>query len=190
MSKYYKLNDGSFAIIFTFDPNDDEFNTIERITDYKVEEVVLTRDEMKHYPGRIDNAEIRLSDKYGGIVHRYRSFEDLEQYHFVRDSMTKVFEEVFPLDAQGWDWDDVWWCNFRDTNSFHAFRDEDEYYILHKPSGTMINWYKHMGRTNTCNKNLSLEELKLFLLLLRKELVEEGIIKPEKGFEATKGLMK
>lgn len=190
MSEYYKLNDGSFAIIFTFDPNDDEFNTIERLTDYKVEEVVLTRDETKHYSGRVDNAEIRLRDKYGGIVHRYRSFEDLEQYHFERDSMTKVFEEVFPLDTQGWDWYRVWYCDFKDTSSFHAFRDDDEFYILHKQSGTMINWYKHMGRTNTCNKDLSLEELKLFLLLLRKELVEEGIIKPEKGFEATKGLMK
>ena len=53
----------------------------------------------------------------------------------------------------------------------------------------MINWYKHMGRTNTCNKNLSLDELKLFLLLLRKELVEERIIEPNEPFKATKGLM-
>jgi hypothetical protein len=46
-----------------------------------------------------------------------------------------------------------------------------------------------MGRTNTCNKDLSLDELKLFLLLLRKELVEEKIIEPNEGYEKIKGLM-
>ena len=53
----------------------------------------------------------------------------------------------------------------------------------------MINWYKHIGRTNTCNKDLSLDELKLFLLLLRKELVEEKIIQPNESFKETKGLI-
>ena len=53
----------------------------------------------------------------------------------------------------------------------------------------MINWYKHMGRTNTCNKDLSLDELRLFLLLLRKELVEEKIIEPDESFKTTKGLV-
>ena len=69
------------------------------------------------------------------------------------------------------------------------FKDEDEYYILHKPSGTMINWYKHMGITNTCNKDLSLDELRLFLLLLRKELIEEKIIEPSVPFKVTEGLV-
>ena len=45
--------------------------------------------------------------------------------------MTKVFEEVFPPNSQVWDC--VWCCDFRDTNSFHVFKDDDEYYILHKP---------------------------------------------------------
>ena len=71
----------------------------------------------------------------------------------------------------------------------NSFKDDDEYYILHKPSGTMINWYKHMGRTNTCNKDLSLDELRLFLLLLRKELVEEKISTPDEPFKETKGLI-
>ena len=53
----------------------------------------------------------------------------------------------------------------------------------------MINWYKHMGRCNTCNKDLSLDELRLFLLLLRKELVEEKIIEPNKPLKTTKGLV-
>ena len=53
----------------------------------------------------------------------------------------------------------------------------------------MINWYKHIGRCNTCNKDLSLDELRLFLLLLRKELVEEKIIEPNKPLKTTKELV-
>ena len=187
--EYWKLKDESFVVVDDFfDLKDDENQTVIRLTDDKVEEINLTRDEEKHYPGRVDNVEIRLNDKFG-IKHRYRNLEPNCQYHFTRDEMTKVFEEVFPLNSQIWDWNIVWYCYFKDTNSFHAFRDEDEFYILHKPSGTMINWYKHMGRTNTCNKDLSLDELKLFLLLLRKELVEDKIIEPNESFKTTKGLV-
>lgn len=172
--EYWKLKDESFVIVNDFfDLKDEEKQTVIRLTDDKVEEINLTRDEEKHYLGRTDSAEIRLDDKFG-VKHRYHNLEN-SQYHFTRDEMTKVFEEVFPSDSKTWDWDKVWYCDL-DTNSFHAFRDYDEFYILHKPSGTMINWYKHVGRCNTCNKDLSLEELKLFLLLLRKELVEEKII--------------
>ena len=57
------------------------------------------------------------------------------------------------------------------TDNFHSYHDnDDEYYIIHLPSGTMINWYKHLGRTNTCNKNLSLAELKLFFILLKNDM--------------------
>lgn len=177
--EYLKLKDESFAVIDDFfDLKDDENPTVIRLTDDKVEEINLTRDEEKHYLGRVDSVEIRLNDKFG-IKHRYRNLECNHSYHFTRDEMTKVFEEVFPLNSKEWDWYTVWTCDFGDTNSFHAFKDGDEFYILHKPSGTMINWYKHMGRTNTCNKDLSLDELKLFLLLLRNELVEEEIIEPD-----------
>lgn len=186
--EYYKVKDGSFAVVNDYFDLEDKEETVIHLTNDKVEEVNLLRDEEKHYPGRVDNVEIRLSDKFG-IRHRYRNLENNHPYHFERDQMTRIFEEVFPLNSMAWDWDCVWYCDFKDTNSFHAFRDEDEFYILHKDSGTMINWYKHMGRTNTCNKDLSLDELKLFLLLLRKELVEEEIIKPNEGYEHIKGLI-
>lgn len=173
--KFYKLKNDTFVIVKGYFDLKDEEATITQLTNDKIEEVILPRDKEKHFVGRVDNVEIRLEDKFG-ISHRYRNLESNHQYHFTRDEMTKVFEEVFPLNSKLYDWDNVWCCDFKDTDSFHAFRDEDEYYILHKPSGTMINWYKHMGRSNTCNKDLSSDELKLFLLLLRKELVEEGII--------------
>ena len=187
--EYLKLKDESFVVVDDFfDLEDEEKQTVIHLTNDKVEKINLTRDEEKHYPGRVDSVEIRLNDKFG-IKHRYRNLECNHGYHFTGDEMTKVFKEVFPLNSQVLDWDCVWCCDFRDTNSFHAFKDEDEYYILHKPSGTMINWYKHMGITNTCNKDLSLEELKLFLLLLRKELIEEKIIESSVPFKVTEGLV-
>ena len=186
--EYWKLKDGSFVVVDDFFNLEDDEQTVIRLTNDKVEEINLTRDEEKHYPGRVDSAEICLDDKFG-VKLQYRNLERNRSYHFTRDEMEKIFEEVFPLNSQAWDWDEVWNCDFRDTNSFHAFRDFDEFYILHKPNGTMINWYKHIGRTNTCNKDLSLDELKLFLLLLRKELVEEKIIQPNEPFKLIKGLM-
>ena len=190
---FYEIKDGSFIINNEWNNNyyiNENTDTPEAIhlTNNTVEKIELKRPEDVS-DGFCDTFENRL-DHLFHIKHRYRNLEDLHQYHFNREEMTNIFNEIFPIDSEKWDWDSVWMCEFPDTSSFHAFRDDDEFYILHKQSGTMINWYKHMGRTNTCNKDLSLEELKLFLLLLRKELVEEGIIKPEKGFEATKGLMK
>lgn len=187
--EYLKLKDESFVVVGDFfNLEDEEEQTVTRLTNDKIEEINLTRDEEKHYPGRTDSAEIRLNDKFG-VKHQYRNLECNRSYHFIRDEMEKIFEKVFPLDSQVWDWDEVWNCDFRDTNSFHAFKDYDKYYILHKPSGTIINWYKHLGRCNTCNKDLSSDELKLFLLLLRKELVEEKIIQPNEPFKETKGLI-
>ena len=94
--EYWKLKDESFVVVDDFfDLKDDENQTIIRLTDDKVEEINLTRDEEKHYLGRVDNIEIRLNDKFG-IKHRYRNLEPNCQYHFTRDEMTKVCEEVFP----------------------------------------------------------------------------------------------
>lgn len=94
-------------------------------------------------------------------------FEDLPQYHFDRDEMCEVFDKEFVE----WLWDNM------DTSSdcFDIFRRDDEFYILHRNSGTLINWYKHMGRTNTCNKDLSIEDLREFkkLLLLDYLYIDE-----------------
>ena len=44
---------------------------------------------------------------------------------------------------------------------------DDEFFIVHLPSGTMLGWYKNFGRSNVCNKNLSYAELREFFTLLR-----------------------
>lgn len=85
-------------------------------------------------------------------------FDNLSQYHFDRDFMCDVFDEDFMM----WFWD-----HLEDRNEeFIITHVDDEYYIIHLPSGTIINWYKHMGRTNTCNKNLTMDDLRDFKRML------------------------
>ena len=103
------------------------------------------------------------------------SLTTLPQYHFDRNEFCKVFEEVFTDDDFV---DIVVTCGAsKHLDDFSLFRWEDEFYILHRNSGVMINWYKHMGRTNTCNKpDFTLNDLREFLFELRKDLVWNKVI--------------
>ena len=106
------------------------------------------------------------------------SLATLPQYHFDRDDFCKVFREVFTMDE--FIEIDVLCGSRTDLSEFFLFRWEDEFYILHRNSGILINWYKHMGRTNTCNKpDFTLDNFREFLMELRKDLVWEGLIKDE-----------
>jgi hypothetical protein len=50
-----------------------------------------------------------------------------------------------------------------DTRYFHDY--------IYRDSETIINWYKHLGRTNTCNKEgFTLADLKELLIRLKKDL--------------------
>lgn len=97
--------------------------------------------------------------------------ETLPQYHFDRDDFCKVFGEVF-TDDEIIDIDVM--CGYpQNTENFLLYRWEDEFYIIHRDSGTIINWYKHLGRTSTCNKEgFTLADLKELLLLLKEDLKE------------------
>lgn len=93
----------------------------------------------------------------------------LPQYHFDRDAFVRVIRKNYP------DFEDDFFDCIPDkhTDSFSLFTVGDERYILHRESGTMINWYKNLGRTNTCNKPLDLQGLEEFILLLKAELLSE-----------------
>lgn len=95
-------------------------------------------------------------------------FKPMNQYFIERELFCKAFEIYVPsfIDYM-WDRD----CDFI-LGDFKMFRDGDEFYILHLQSGTMINWYKHLGRTCSCNKDLNYNEFVEFMLLLRVELKE------------------
>ena len=91
--EYWKLKDESFAVVDDFfDLKDEENQTVTRLTDDKIEEINLTKDEEKHYPGRIDSVEIRLDDKFC-IKHQYRNLERNRSYHFVRDEIKKYLKK-------------------------------------------------------------------------------------------------
>lgn len=104
----------------------------------------------------------KLKNRVGDDAVYYKSinslFEDLPQYHFDRDDMCEVFDSDF----MEWFWDHI----EEDGDEFRITRKDDEFYIIHFPSGTIVNWYKHMGRTNTCNKNLDLDDLREFKKML------------------------
>lgn len=106
------------------------------------------------------------------------ALQTLPQYHFDRDEFCKVLFEVFTYD-EFIDIDVECGCN-RHLEEFSLMRCEDEFYILHRNSGIIINWYKHAGRTNTCNKpGFTLDDFREFLQKLREDLVWSGIIKDE-----------
>jgi hypothetical protein len=99
---------------------------------------------------------------------------ELKQYHFNREDFTKVWNEVFENRSL-----DVIDCciDHTTTSNFELWCDEfEEYYIKYIPTGVMINWYKsaHLGRTNTCtDPNFTLDDFRIFLTKLNKELLEE-----------------
>ena len=101
--------------------------------------------------------------------------ETLPQYHFDRGEFCDIFGEVFTneqiIDI------DVACSGCEQSDEFALFRYSDEFYILHKDSGILINWYKHLGRTNTCNKpDFTLDDLRVFLVKLKEEaLIEKWI---------------
>ncbi len=95
--------------------------------------------------------------------------ETLPQYHFERDDFVRVFYDIFSneevIDIQVE-------CECNQQYDYFSLESYDnEYYIIHRDSGTIINWYKHLGRTNTCNKEgFTLEDLREFLLLLKNDM--------------------
>ena len=102
--------------------------------------------------------------------------KNLPQYHFDRGDFCKIIEEVFTWD----EFIDVEVLCGRNSHfdCFSLFRCGDEFYILHRDSGVLINWYKHAGRTNTCNQSdFTLEDFRMFLNELKEELMWYGEIK-------------
>lgn len=95
----------------------------------------------------------------------------MPQYHFERKDFTDIFKKIFDDDQIE---EVMQKCICKEQTAYFMFLTmEDEYYIIHMDSGTMINWYKHLGRTNTCNKEgFGLDDLEEFLQLVKKELFE------------------
>ena len=98
-------------------------------------------------------------------------FEDLEQYPIERIIFANMFNHIAEI---------IYDIYPYESSDFKAWYYEDEWYILHKPSGTLINWYKHCGRINTCNKKLSVAQYQEFANMFLED------IKDNKGINIAK----
>ena len=124
------------------------------------------------------NCSFMFEDLVKAEAPKSKALETLPQYHFTRDDFCSVLFDVFTMEEYV-DIDVECGCNTH-LDNFTLMRVEDEFYILHRDSGILINWYKHAGRTNTCNKpDFTLDDFREFLVELRKDLVRNDIIKDE-----------
>lgn len=87
---------------------------------------------------------------------------NMEQYPIERDLFTEIFHKIYI------DYYDSFFNTT--TENFKLWYSDDSFYILHLPSGTLITWYKHLGRCLECNKDLSIEEYQWLANELEKEL--------------------
>lgn len=93
-------------------------------------------------------------------------FETLPQYALDRDEFIRIYGNI--SDAL---MNESWY----ETSNFKGWYNDDEWYILHKTSGTMINWYKHCGRTNTCNKVLTIKQHEEFAKMILEDMKENNV---------------
>ena len=132
--------------------NNDFFNLIKEIKKHNIDETLL-KSISSAYENRV-NEYIALKEKYEKMKTMMENpLETLPQYALERDEFTEIYNDCVIY---------VYYNHPIETDDFKAWYSDDEWYILHKPSGTMINWYKHSGRTNTCNKILTKEQHKTF----------------------------
>lgn len=93
----------------------------------------------------------------------FEVFKDMELYPIDRYDFVVIFYELFKLINR----DNI------ETSNFKYWRFGDEYYFLHKTSGTLIYYYKILGRSNTCNKILTPQEYAIFVDNFITEIKEE-----------------
>lgn len=102
-------------------------------------------------------------------VMKMNKLENLPQYHFERDDFCKMFKEVFTIEQIYYIEEEC--VSGKHTENFSLFRVDDDFYILHRDSGVLINYYKHLGRINTCSvSDFTLDDLRYFLKSLKEEL--------------------
>lgn len=104
--------------------------------------------------------------------------EEMPQYHLDRDEFVKIIEETIGYNVLDDLLNSDYFGPHIDRNGdFVWFRNDDEYYVIHLPSGMMVNWYKHLGRTNTCSQpTRTREDYFEFFTKLRDECIKHGWI--------------
>lgn len=92
----------------------------------------------------------------------------LPHYHIEREDFVKIIECTIGYEKV---LDAFCYGEFNQCDEFAWWRYDDEFYIVHKDSGMMVNWYKHLGRTNTCSqKDRAIEDYREFFTRFSEEL--------------------
>lgn len=109
-------------------------------------------------------------------------FAELPQYHFKREEFYNAWYSIISVDELA-----ELLSEYRFVTSNFIFqRVEDEFYVIHLPSGIIINWYKHLGRTNTCNKSdFTYENLLCFIKMFVDEYRDEIAPPKPKSYEVS-----
>lgn len=84
-----------------------------------------------------------------------KRLNDMRQYHLDRNVFCQIVGDIIGFPALN---DAFCYQSCVHGDEFTWFRVEDEFYILHRDSGMMVNWYKNPGRTNTCSQSHRTEE--------------------------------
>lgn len=93
--------------------------------------------------------------------------ESLPQYHIDRDKLCEIAKETIGYDRLI----DAFCYGPVVCDEFAWFTNNDEFYIIHLDSGMMVNWYKHLGRTNACSQiNRTVEDYYEFFKFFKEEL--------------------
>ena len=113
------------------------------------------------------NCKAKLTDKTEFV--NTAKLQDMSQYHIDRDKLCEIVKETIGYDTL---MDVFCYGEFNQSDEFAWFRNYgDEFYIIHLPSGMMINWYKHLGRTNTCSQsNRTIEDYYEFFKRFKMDL--------------------
>ena len=95
--------------------------------------------------------------------------QELPDYHFDRDDFINTFLKVFS-DNEIYELE-VACQEHKSLDNFHLYYTNNIFYIIHLDSGTIISWYKHIGRINTCNKEgFSINDLLELLEMLKEDI--------------------
>lgn len=100
----------------------------------------------------------------------------MKESFFNRDVFTDCFVKFIASNEKAFERLEDARYNFSSIGDFRVWTEEEEIYILHIPSGTMIGWYKfyHYGRSNFSSKpEMTHKDLIEFFTLLRNQLLEE-----------------
>lgn len=162
--KYILITRSSLETMYPVDLDGDTIHVS------NVEEIVSEVPELQPYE--------RYYTGRGSYNVRNKWLQSMKHYAFDRDKLTELFNDHIASNEKAFRTleDAIAGTDDHEVGDFRCWKDSDEeFYILHVPSGTIVGWYKfyHFGRDNFTNRDMDLDDLKDFFVLLRSQLLDE-----------------